>query len=299
MFESKHSKSRSWIGILALSCAACGGTSADDSATASSAVSSTAARPTTSGGDVAPALPSIQATAAPTEESPGVYTGVVTCNQPNTIAFVAAASEVVSFDAQIVAVSESGNPSVTMLDGDAPVIEGGNPVEISGAVAPESPIQGKRWYNIRRDGTYALKVAVDQCGHYRYRVAVGREAPVSTNLTRETASAITVGTPVTGVLGCEEHRFHVLEVTRRTTFHVSLGGTSRIPGAAGQLTAAVLDANGAPVVASGNPLSAGGAVGDTPPSTSDLTIARAGRYVLDVSFTNGCTIADYTLGLTR
>lgn len=272
--------------------AACGGTTESDTTAESTS--------TTQGSEVPP-ISSEVPTAGPTEESPGVFTGIVSCNIPNTIPFDAAASEVVSFEATLTAVDQSGNPTVTLLEGTEPVIESGNAVAVDGSAYPNAPLEGSRTYNIRRTASYALRVSVEQCGSYRYRVAFRRDVPAAPNLSRESASAITVGTASRGTLGCDEHRFFALDVARRSTFHVTLGGAGRLPGGTGQLSVTLLSSDGTPVVASGNPISAQGTVSNPAgaPSTSDITISRAGRYFLDLNYGSSCTIADYELTLAR
>lgn len=255
----------------------------------------------TAGGTIAHAAPTVAPTAAPTEESPGVYTGVVSCNHPNVIEFAGAASEVISIEGLVESTGESGNPTITLLEGADVVIESGNPVDISGAAFPENPVNGRRTYNLRHSASYSLRVSVEQCGSFRYRVAISRDVAPSANLTREAAEAITVGTPVRGTLGCEEHRYYGLDVTRRTTFHVSVGGAGRLEGGSGELSVALLGADGAPVMASGNPIAAAGSIANPAgePTTSNITVARAGHYVLDVSFPASCTIADYEVTVAR
>lgn len=277
------------LGVSVASASACGGSGA-----------TTPVAPAVTEGSQEPTPPPIQATAAPTEESPGVFTGVVTCDHANTIAFDTNASEVVSFEVTFTTPQGSANPSVTLVDGSDPVIESGNPVDVSGALYPDQPVTGRRTYNFRHGGPYGLRVAADQCAEVHYRVVMTRDVGVAPNLTTETATALTLGTAASGTLGCEEHRYFAFDATRRGTMHLTLGGTARIPGGGGTLTAALSNAAG-PVVASGNPVTVDGAITDPPTEATaqNLTVPRAGHYLLDVSFTNGCTIADYQITLAR
>lgn len=247
---------------------------------------------------IVPAEPS--ATPAPTESAPGVWEGVVTCGQPNTIEFDGAASEVVSFAATLTTTSSGGNPSVTLMEGSEPVLESLNAIDVSGAVAPDQPVSGRRTYNFRHSGRYSLRVAVEQCVAVRYHVVLTRDVPAATNQTRETATPITLGTPVTGTLGCEEHRWFVLESARRGTYHVTLTGTGRIENQGGDTSITLMTADG-PVLESGNPVAAGGLLPNPEggATTRDIHVPRNGRYWLDLTFWNGCAIGDYQITVTR
>lgn len=287
--------------IVVLGLAGCGGS--DSGASSSTTTSSSSS--STSGGTSAqprrPAPPPPPQTSGPTEESPGVYTGVVTCNQPGVIELDGTATEIITFQAELslpAGAAGDGNAGVTLHFGEEAVLAAGNPVAIGGVVTAGTPVTGSATLNVQQSGRHALKVEVEQCVALHYRVTLTRDVPAATNATRDTATTVVAGTPATGSVGCGEERWFAYEARRRGRLNVTFGGEARQADTGGVATLTLETADG-PVMASGNPIAVEAPFNSpaAEPATATFAIPRPGRYLLHLAFTNGCTVSNYTVGV--
>lgn len=210
-------------------------------------------------------------------------------------AFTADKTEVIRFEATWRTANGDSVPGATILDSAGQTIDvSGNPLNLNPGLITTAETSTVVVHEFFTAGNHTLRFdnAPPGCNTITVSTKYTRVAPVVTNTTQATATALTKGTESASHIGCSTERWYKLTATSGEALSIVVTGErfAGVPaGVTASFTLALLDGAGQPVIVTGNPVSVDGDLGEPGSQIKvEHTAAEAGTFLVKL-IENGCT----------